>query len=87
MNIRKETILENKEDLRKEVAKLRLQNQFLREILEYHQIKIPETIDKYIDSDPDDLIGYIADMAVNLSTLNSAVMMNNQLIAELILKD
>ena len=77
---------ETKDEAIHENARLRIENKLLRDLLDYHRIKIPESIDKYLTNEFDLGIGGIAAMAAEISSLNSYVMMCNELIVKLIMK-
>ena len=75
-NLFTDSIPDNREDLVRQNAKLRLQNQFLRGLLECHDIRIPESMDDYLETKANGLeteayiIGKIDALSAGLSICN-----------------
>ncbi len=70
-----------------ENARLREENQLLRDLLDYHSIKIPEELNKFLTNERDLGLNGIAGLASEINSLNHAIMILNDMIIKLIMKD
>ncbi len=77
-----EPIPDDKDELVKQNARLRLQNEFLRNLLGSHDIRIPESMDDYLETrelefDKDSYI------VGKLDSINDSLSMLNQLLTDI----
>lgn len=75
-------IPDERDELVRQNAKLRLQNQFLRELLECHDVRIPNSMDDYLDAKETGITeeAYVVE---KLDALSAAISICTQLLIDI----